>query len=80
MLYYRPGLLTCTVVVGIEHGKKRADHEDVGILVEHLGGGMLCQSMIETGVGVKKESQGDEGFYVPYVRPRLFDTPSYPGS
>jgi hypothetical protein len=49
MLFYRPGLLTCTVVVGIEHGKKRANHEDVGILVEHLDGGMLCQSMIETG-------------------------------
>lgn len=27
---------TCTVVVGIEHGKESADHKDVGVLVQHL--------------------------------------------
>jgi hypothetical protein len=41
MLYYRSGLLTCTVVVSIEDGKKSADHKDVGILVEHLDGSLL---------------------------------------
>ena len=30
-------ILTCSVVVGIEHGKERANHEHVGILVQHLG-------------------------------------------
>jgi hypothetical protein len=34
-------LLTCTVVEGIEHGKKGADNKDVGELVEHhLDGGL----------------------------------------
>ena len=28
--------LTCSIVEGIEHGKKGADHENVGVLVQHL--------------------------------------------
>ena len=33
-------LLTCTVVVGIKHGKQGANNKDVGVLVErHLDGG-----------------------------------------
>ena len=29
-------LRTCSIVVGIEHGKKGADHKNVGVLVQHL--------------------------------------------
>jgi hypothetical protein len=29
-------LLTCSIVVSIEHGKESANHENVGVLVQHL--------------------------------------------
>ncbi len=34
-------ILTCTIVVRIEHGKKGADDKDIGILVEHHLDGVL---------------------------------------
>ena len=48
-------ILTCTVVVGIEHRKQRADSEDVVILVQiHLemprrlfGGSFLKEDLID---------------------------------
>lgn len=33
--------LTCTVVVGIEHGEKSANGEDVSIFGEHHLGGLM---------------------------------------
>ena len=27
---------TCSIVVGIEHGKKSADYKNIGVLVQHL--------------------------------------------
>jgi hypothetical protein len=27
---------TCSIVEGIEHGKERANHENVGVLAQHL--------------------------------------------
>lgn len=59
--------LTCAIVVGIKQGKQRADHEDVGVLGQHLDDLGLAVNESYSGFLHGHRHGGERGFYMSFL-------------